>query len=172
VIVSLVVRENGDHRLLLAVPPLAVAVNFLWAVENRQVGLIGEYIRTCLWPYLAQTDDTLPSWEREVAKRRQGLGNVLRSTFTDFAMTVVFAGAAITSLLRSSGGGFNKPAQRVATHLSPPVLCQETGRWPSRTSSLSRRWRISRNLTWPRLAVRPNAGGARNGLRSSAARRG
>jgi hypothetical protein len=99
VIVGLVVKEHGDHRLLLAVPPLAVSVNFLWAVENRQVGLIGEYIRTLLWPYLARTDKELPSWEDECAKRRRGVTNILRSIFTDFAMTMVFAGAAITSLL-------------------------------------------------------------------------
>jgi hypothetical protein len=98
VIVGLVVKEHGDQRLLLAVPPLALTVNSLWAVENRQVGLIGQYIRTRLWPYLADTDERMPSWEDECARRRQGTLSVLRSIFTDFAVTLIFAGAAITSM--------------------------------------------------------------------------
>jgi hypothetical protein len=99
VIVSLVVKEDGDERLLLTVPPLAIAVNFLWAVENRQVGLIGRYIRTRLWPYLREGDDRLPSWEEDCAERRHGLVNVLRSIGTDFALTLVFVVAAASSLV-------------------------------------------------------------------------
>jgi hypothetical protein len=103
VIVSLVVKEDGDERLLLTVPPLAIAVNFLWAVENRQVGLIGRYIRTRLWPYLREGDDRLPSWEEDCAERRHGLVNVLRSIGTDFALTLVFVVAAASSLVIPGG---------------------------------------------------------------------
>jgi hypothetical protein len=99
VIVGFVVKEQGDKRLLLIVPPLALLVNLLSAVENRQVGLIGLYIGGSLWPYLAeQTDNRLPSWEEECAKRRAGARNIALSLLFDYVMTLVMAAAAFTSL--------------------------------------------------------------------------
>lgn len=97
-ILALVVKDHGDQRLLLLVPLLAFVVNVLWAIENRQVGFIGRYIRTSLWPYLAGTDHALPSWEDECAGRRRGFWNSLRSIVTDYVMTLVFAGFALGSM--------------------------------------------------------------------------
>jgi hypothetical protein len=98
VIVGFVVKENGDPRLLLAIPPLAAGVNFLWAVENRQIGQLGRYIRIDLWQHLkAWTGIELPSWEGLAAQRRVGFWNVVRSIFTDFTTTLIFAGAAVAS---------------------------------------------------------------------------
>jgi hypothetical protein len=99
VIVTLVFKEGGDPRLLLTVPPLAFTVNCLWAVENRQIGLIGQYIAILLWPYLGRGDTLLPSWEEECAKRRRARKDIWRSIVTDYAMTLVFAGAAMGSLV-------------------------------------------------------------------------
>lgn len=107
VIVGLVVEKQADQRLLLAVPPLALTVNILWAVENRQIGCIGVYIRTTLWPYLCEavgerrdptTGKGLPSWEQYLADRRLERRNYVRSILTDFMTTTILAAAAFASL--------------------------------------------------------------------------
>jgi hypothetical protein len=48
VIIGFVVKDHSDKGLLLAIPPLAFGVNVIWAVENRQIGWLGGYIRR-LW---------------------------------------------------------------------------------------------------------------------------
>jgi hypothetical protein len=73
-------------------------VNFLWWVENRQIGQIGTYIRTELWPYLESHAPHLPSWEDRAAQGRKGWG-IARSFVLDPLTPWLFAGAATASLI-------------------------------------------------------------------------
>ena len=103
VVVGLVVREGGDQRLLLALPPLAALVNMLWSIENRRVTLAGAYIRTVLLPSLRTVTSVvgLPCWEDEVAERRRGVRGVMSvfSMLAEGTLLVVFGGAAAAGMI-------------------------------------------------------------------------
>jgi hypothetical protein len=76
VVVGFAVKEDGDVRLLLAVPPLAMLVNVLLSIEHRRITLAGAYIRGPLWTILRQhTGHQLPCWEDEVQRRRSGVAS-------------------------------------------------------------------------------------------------
>jgi len=98
VVVGLAVKEDGDQRLLLALPPLAALVNLLWSIENRRVTLAGSYIRKKLWPELQRLSGVPYSWEKDVQARRSGHG-VLFSLLAEGMLVVVFAGTALIGLV-------------------------------------------------------------------------
>jgi hypothetical protein len=65
VIMTIALREAGDHRLLLAVPPLGLVVTLLHLGEARRIIRIGRYIRLKLWPKLQAQSGYPESWEEE-----------------------------------------------------------------------------------------------------------
>jgi hypothetical protein len=99
VIVGLVVKDNGDQRLLLALPPLGALVNLLWSIENRRVTLAGAYIREALWPRLKLLTKVDISWEIEVQRRRSSARSVIFPVLAEGSLVAVFAGAAIAGQL-------------------------------------------------------------------------
>jgi hypothetical protein len=95
VVFGFVVKDHGETRLLLAVPPLALLVSLLSAAESHRVATIGDYVREVLWPYLTcELDDKLPSWEDGIGERRRGHQVVFRAIFLDGPATALFALAA------------------------------------------------------------------------------
>lgn len=82
VIVGFTVKEGGDERLLLAIPPLTLLVVLLHTAENFRAALIGRYIATELWQSLEGQVGKLPSWEaRVIERRKQPLRGLLPEIF-------------------------------------------------------------------------------------------
>jgi hypothetical protein len=99
VVVGFAVKNEGDVRLLLAMPPLAMLVNLLLSIEHRRVVLAGAYIRGPLWGVLRQhISEQLPCWEDEVQRRRSGMASAI-SVLCDGALIAAFAAAAVTGLV-------------------------------------------------------------------------
>jgi len=78
VIAGFVVKEGGSDRLLLVLPFLVAAVGIYYSEHTRRMGVLGEYIREELWPYLAppsgiegDCDLRFPSWERTLGDYRR-----------------------------------------------------------------------------------------------------
>jgi hypothetical protein len=70
--VGFVVKENGDKRLLLALPLVALVVNLLWSIESRRQSLSGTYIQLLLWPELKKLAAVeFDTWEEDVDTRRR-----------------------------------------------------------------------------------------------------
>jgi hypothetical protein len=70
---GLVVKEDGDPRLLLILPYLVAAAGIESSNRARTIALIGIYIRDKLWLYLEeqQMPGSLPSWEALVSDFRR-----------------------------------------------------------------------------------------------------
>jgi hypothetical protein len=101
VIVGFVVKDGGDQRLLLAIPPLATVINLLQAANTYRMGTIGRYIQTSLWPYLQQSvnDVTgLPSWENEVASRAGSWWRALLALVVNAPATILFFVASVVAV--------------------------------------------------------------------------
>jgi hypothetical protein len=98
IIAGFVVRDGGDLRLLLAIPPIATLVVLLHTAETYRSAILGSYIRTELWPFLEQRVGALPSWELEAAKRRRELSAIVRSLFVDAPAVVIFIAAGVVAL--------------------------------------------------------------------------
>jgi hypothetical protein len=101
VIVGFTVKDGGSERLLLAIPPLTLLVVLLHIAGSWRMALIGNYIWTELWPYLAKRvgDKSLPSWEGKVARRQQPLKAILIAVIIDFPAGAIFICASIGALL-------------------------------------------------------------------------
>jgi hypothetical protein len=92
--------NNGEERLLLAAPPIALLVVMLHMAETFRCAKIGTYVRDQLWPFLQERvgDETMPSWEVETARIGNPLGAFARALIIDFpamAIFVVASGAAV-----------------------------------------------------------------------------
>jgi hypothetical protein len=133
VVVGFAVKEKGDVRLLLAMPPLAMLVNLLLSIEHRRVVLAGAYIRGPLWDVLREhIDERLPCWEDEVQRRRRGMASTI-SVLCDGALIAAFAAAAFvgTVAARHDVGGILEAAEwtmAVAAALLPIALALATHR--------------------------------------------
>ena len=101
VIVGFVVKEDGDPRLLLAIPPLATVINLLQAANTYRMGTIGKYIQVDLWPYLQRTvkdEQHLPNWEKDVAKRMSTLKTGLPALLVNSTPIILFTAASAVAL--------------------------------------------------------------------------
>jgi hypothetical protein len=133
VIVGFAVKENGDLRLLLALPPLAMVINVLLSIEHRRIVLAGAYIRGPLWKLLRDhIDAQLPCWEDHVQRRRRGRARAI-SALCDGALIAGFSATAIAGLVvaRSHVGGVLEAAEwtmAVAAALLPLALALDTRR--------------------------------------------
>jgi hypothetical protein len=88
---GLVVKEDGDPRLLLILPYLVAAAGIESSNRARTIALIGAYIRDKLWPHLEkQTPGSLPSWEARISDFR-GLSNH-RKPFRIYVPYLLLAG--------------------------------------------------------------------------------
>jgi len=95
-----VVVNNGEERLLLAIPPVALLVVMIHMAETFRCAKIGTYVRDKLWPFLQARvgDETLPSWEVETARIGKPLGAFAKALVIDFpamAIFIVASGAAV-----------------------------------------------------------------------------
>jgi hypothetical protein len=101
VIVGFVVKEGGDDRLLLAIPPLALVINLLQAANTYRMATIGRYIQESLWPYLQREvgDEDLPSWEAEVAGRVRKWWMSLVGLVVNAPATLLFFAASVGALV-------------------------------------------------------------------------
>jgi hypothetical protein len=77
VVAGLVIKDEGDPRLLLILPILVGAAGIRYLEQTRAIKLIGSYIREKLWLYLrAQLAEPvtspvpMPSWEEVVSASR------------------------------------------------------------------------------------------------------
>jgi hypothetical protein len=103
VILGFAVKEGGDQRLLLAIPPLTLLVVMLHTAENFRAALIGRYIATTLWPSLERQVGKLHSWEAGVLDRRkQPLHLLLPEIFLldvpAMAILILASGYALTQV--------------------------------------------------------------------------
>jgi hypothetical protein len=104
VIVGLVVKEGGDDRLLLGIPPLAAVINLLYAAETHRTAEIGSYIEIRLWPYLKErVDPGLPSWEQVVSGRLHNRRRALLNLLVGAPALVLFPAASVGALVVLNG---------------------------------------------------------------------
>lgn len=105
VIIGFSVKEGGNERLLLAVPPLTLLVVLLHSASSYRLALIGSYIRKELWPYLKERvgDKRLPSWEGRVGERQRSWRSIPLSLVVDFPAMAIFILGSIVALLRVGG---------------------------------------------------------------------
>lgn len=75
-ILGFVIRDNGDQRLLLAIPPLSAMVAVLHAAESYRVKTLGNYIRDNLWPNPEGQVGAIPGWESLPDRQRLNAQNV------------------------------------------------------------------------------------------------
>lgn len=99
-------KEGGDQRLLLAIPPLTLLVVMLHTTENYRAALIGRYIATKLWPSLEGRVGKLSSWEaRVIDRRKQPLHLLLPEIFLlDAPAMAIFILAGGYALVRVGSG--------------------------------------------------------------------
>jgi hypothetical protein len=103
VIVGFVVKEGGDERLLLAIPPLALFINLVQAASNFRNARIATYIQRDLWPYLQGLvgQPTPPSWELWAAKRRRSVARMLVALTVDAAGILLFSIASAIAVVQA-----------------------------------------------------------------------
>ena len=72
IVAGLVVKDDGDPRLLLILPFLVAAAGIHSSEQDRAIALLGTYIRDELWPHLGGLvdDESIPSWENVVSDFR------------------------------------------------------------------------------------------------------
>jgi hypothetical protein len=92
--------KDGQGPLLLAVPPVALLVVMIYMAETFRCAVIGTYVRDKLWPFLQARagDETMPSWEVEVASKGRPVEALAKALVIDFpamAIFVVASGAAL-----------------------------------------------------------------------------
>jgi len=74
-------NKDGDENLLLIVPPMGIVVILVYFGFGYRAWSIGDYIRTKLWPYLAEQVGPIHSWEDYVnAERRKFPSALARAT--------------------------------------------------------------------------------------------
>lgn len=107
-IVGFTVKEHVDQRLLLAIPLLTLLVVSLHTAASFRSALIGRYIDNVLWANLKKHVGEIPSWEAEVAKRRQRtIWKMLPEIFfLDFPAMTIFIVGSFYSMVRVGPGEF------------------------------------------------------------------
>ena len=96
VIFGVVASDGGDESLLLAIPPLAMIVNLIYASETSRIAAIGKYIQLSLWPSLSrQVGGGIPSWE---AHRMESISKG-RLLVLEAPAYAIFAGSSVAALL-------------------------------------------------------------------------
>lgn len=104
VVAGFSVGNDGDQRLLLAVPLLVMVVVLLHTAETYRISVIGDYIREALWPYLqarvseAEFDvPDVPSWEAGVGAERSQPSVFAKVVLVDFPVmgTFIVTGGAV-----------------------------------------------------------------------------
>ncbi len=100
VILGLVVKKDGDQRLLMAIPPLALVVNLLYSAETYRMSELGTYVRTRLWPYLRDSaDPSLDSWEGYLADRRKSLWRLPLIALVDIPAMGLFCTSSVAAMI-------------------------------------------------------------------------
>lgn len=97
--------EDGDSRLLLAVPPLALIISVLHLAEHWRLHRIGDYIRLKLWPYIAAVTGYPHSWEDEHSRWVTGFPSIAAALLFDGAPPLLFAASGWTALRLSGAEG-------------------------------------------------------------------
>lgn len=98
-------QRDGDPRLLLAVPPLALIISVLHLAEHWRLHRIGDYIRVKLWPYITRATGYPHSWEDEHSRWVSGAGPVMAAVLFDGAAPLLFAASGGVALLLSHAEG-------------------------------------------------------------------
>jgi hypothetical protein len=99
VLVGLVAAKEADNRLLLAIPLVSLLVVALHGAASYRVGLIGNYIRVELWPYLGgHFDKPPPSWEATVMEGRAFGKAVPKTLLVDLPPFMILIAASVAAL--------------------------------------------------------------------------
>jgi hypothetical protein len=103
VIFGIVVKDDGDNRLLLAVPPLSTVICLLITRETYLMAKIGAYIRDELWPFLnrkvGEQVGELPSWESRLARGRRSFRETMLAFILDIPAFLLFTAASAVALI-------------------------------------------------------------------------
>lgn len=98
IIVGFVAKEGADDHLLLVVPPLSMFVILLHTAEHYRMRMLGDYIRTRLWPFLEERAGPIPSWEGRVARYRSSQGAFAKAIAFDSPAIILFLAASVAAL--------------------------------------------------------------------------
>jgi len=98
VILGLAAGEDGNERLLLAIPAVALLVNTLSAAQTHRIHLLGAYIRRDLWTFLRDQVGDLKCWEDDVAGRRGSRLNAVVVLLIDAPALLLFVAASVLVL--------------------------------------------------------------------------
>lgn len=99
VLVGVVAAKDGDDRLLLAIPLVSLLVVALHGAASYRIGLIGNYIRIELWPYIGgRVDKSLPSWEATVMEGRAFGRAMPKTLLVDLPPFVILLAASVAAL--------------------------------------------------------------------------
>jgi hypothetical protein len=99
VLVGVVAAKDGDNRLLLAIPLVSLLVVALHGAASYRIGLIGNYIRIELWPYLGgHFDKPPPSWEATVMEGRAFGKAMPKTLLVDLPPFVILIAASVAAL--------------------------------------------------------------------------
>lgn len=98
VVFGFAVKEGGDTRLLLAVPPLAAIISLIHASVTFRIIRIGDYIRDELWPAIQGHVGPVPSWQAYLVARRQGRNTVVQGLLNDGPGMALLAVASVVAL--------------------------------------------------------------------------
>jgi hypothetical protein len=101
VVFGFVVKEGGNQRLLLAVPPLAAIISLIHASVTFRIVRVGAYIRNELWPDIQNRVGQIPSWQAYLAARRRGRNIVVQGLLIDGpgATLLAFASGVATAVV-------------------------------------------------------------------------
>ena len=92
---------SGSSELLLAVPPISVAIVLLRTAYNIHVVALGNYIGSELLPFLKGRVcvDALPSWENRASGHRNAASTLFLAVFVYGAGTGMFCAGSVVSML-------------------------------------------------------------------------
>lgn len=108
VIVGLTVKEGASEQLLLAIPPLTLFMVLLHIGSSYRLRLMGRYIETDLWPYIAEQvgDEGLPSWEAKTAARQFSWEALPVAVFLNSPAMAILLVVSIVALIQVEGREF------------------------------------------------------------------
>lgn len=98
VVFGFAVKEGGDTRLLLAVPPLAAIISLIHASVTFRIIRIGDYIRDELWPAMQGQVGPIPSWQAYLVARRQGRNTIVQGLLNDGPGMALLAAASVAAV--------------------------------------------------------------------------